>query len=166
MARRAGSTSIARRGVMIASRGQKWGPAMARQTLLALLMLMLAVIPARAQTGKVLLDMTIQSSPGIPSGHCLHVDAGRFLVEGRLLGDTPWPVRFFLGPALNVPANLELQFSTPDPSSSSTDIESGVYCYALVNVAVVPGDQSGPEQAPRWEQPIALRLIWLPAPQP
>jgi hypothetical protein len=139
---------------------------MARQTLLALLLLVLAVTPARAQTGKVLLDMTIQTLPGIPSGHCLHVDAGRFLVEGRLLGDNRGPVRFFLGPALNVPANLDLQFSTSDPSSSSTDVEGGVYCYALVNVAVVPGDQSGPDQAPRWEQPIALRLIWLPAPQP
>jgi hypothetical protein len=151
---------------MMTSRGQKWGPAMARQTLLALLMLVLAVTPARAQTGKVLLDMTIQTLPGIPSGHCLHVDDGRFLVEGRLLGDNPWPVRFFLGPALNVPANLELRFSTPDRSSSSTNIEGGVYCYALVNEAVVPGDQSGSDQAPHWEQPIALRLIWLPAPQP
>jgi hypothetical protein len=139
---------------------------MARQTLLALLVLVLAVTPARAQTGKVLLDMTIQTLPGIPSGHCLYVDDGRFLVEGRLLGDNRGPVRFFLGPALNVPANLDLQFSTSDPSSSSTDVEGGVYCYALVNVAVVPGDQSRPDQAPRWEQPIALRLIWLPAPQP
>jgi hypothetical protein len=132
--------------------------------LVALLALALAVTPAHAQTGKVLLDMTVQTLPGIPSGHCLYVDTGRFLVEARLLGDSSWPVRFFFGPALNVPAHLDLRFSTPDPSSGSANIEGGVYCYAIINEATAPGDQGAPDQATRREQPVALRLIWLPAP--
>jgi hypothetical protein len=132
---------------------------MARKTIVALLVLALVATPTHAQTGKVLLDMTIQTLPGIPSGHCLYVDTGRFLVEGRLLGDNRWPVRFFFGPALNVPANLDLRFTTPDRFSDSASIEGGVYCYALVN-------EAAPNQAPPLEQPIALRLIWLPAPSP
>ena len=139
---------------------------MARRTLVALLALLLAVTPAHAQTGKVLLDMTIQTLPGIPSGHCLYVDAGRFWVEAHLLGEHRWPVRFFLSPALNVPASLDLRVSTPDLASASAAVEGGVYCYALVNEAVVPDDRVGPDRAPEWEQPIAIRLIWLPPLQP
>ncbi len=149
---------------MMAARGEKWGPAMAGRTLLALLTLLRAVAPAHAQTGKVLLDMTIAALPGVPSGHCLYADAGRFLVEARLLGENPWPVRFFLGPALNVPANLDLRFSTTDPSSGVASIESGVYCYALLSEATAEADQGAPEQASHAQQPIAVRLIWLPAP--
>ena len=137
---------------------------MARRTLVALLTLVLAVTPAHAQTGKVLLDMTIQALPGIPSGHCLYVDTGRFLVEGRLLGENRWPVSFFLGPALNVPASLDLQFSTPTQSSGWANIEGGIYCYTLINEAVVPEGQSAPDQASQADQLIAVRLIWLPAP--
>ena len=137
---------------------------MARRTLVALLALFLVITPAHAQTGKVLLDMTIQAAPGIPSGHCLYVDAGRFLAEGRLLGDNRWPARFFLGPALNVPANLDLQFSTPDQFSGAAHVEAGVYCYAVLNEAMVPGGQSAPDQASQADQLIAVRLTWLPTP--
>ena len=138
---------------------------MAGRTLLALLMLLLAVAPAHAQTGKVLLDMTIDVLPGVPSGHCLYADAGRFLVEARLLGDNRRPIRFSLGP-VNAPSNLDAVFSTPDPSSAWAAVEGGVYCYALVNEAAVPDDRGGPDRAPEWEQPIAIRLIWLPVPRP
>jgi hypothetical protein len=139
---------------------------MARRTLAALLALALIVTPAHAQTGqpgRVLLDMTIQALPGIPSGHCLYVDAGRFLVEARLIGENPWPVRFILGPALDVPPSLELQAKTPELTTGTVQVEAGVYCYTLVNDASAEAPPL-PDQASKWEQLIAVRLIWLPAP--
>ena len=139
---------------------------MARRPLVALLALLVAVAPARAQTGTVLRYMTVQALPGIPSGHCLYVGAGRFLVDGHLLGSDRWSVRFFLAPALNVPASLDLQIGTAGPSSGQASVEGGVYCYALINEAVVPDDRFGPDRAAEWEQPVALRLIWLPSPHP
>jgi hypothetical protein len=136
---------------------------MAGRMLIVLLTLALVVTPTHAQTGKVLLDMTILTLPGIPSGHCLSVDAGRFVVEAHLMGENRWPVRFILGPALNVPASLDLQVNTPGPASSTAQVEAGVYCYALTNEAITEA-QGLPDEASQWEQPVAVRLIWLPAP--
>jgi len=142
---------------------------MARRTLLALLALVLIATPAHvalAQSGqpeRVLLDMPIRTLPGVPSGHCLEVEAGRFVVEARLRGEHPWPVRFILGPALDMPPSLELQAKTPEPATSTAQVEAGVYCYTLVNDASAEAPPL-PEHASKWEQVVAVRLIWLPAP--
>jgi hypothetical protein len=132
---------------------------MARRTLVALLTLVLLVAPAHAQTGKVLLDMTILTLPGVPSGHCLYLDAGRVVVEANLAGENRWPVRFILGPTPDAPPSLELQVRTPETVTNSAEVQAGVYCYIIVNGAIAEA-QGIPDQT--WEQPIAVRLIWLP----
>jgi hypothetical protein len=142
---------------------------MAGRLLVALLALVLVVMPAHAQTaqtGRVLLDMTIQVVPDVPSGHCLSVEAGRFIVEARLTGTNRWPVRFIFAPALNVPPNLEMRVTSPEPASGAAQVEAGVYCYALTNDAGTPegdkaADQPDGESPP--EQLVTVRLIWLPA---
>ena len=109
--------------------------------------------------------MTIQAMPGSPSGHCLYVDAGRFVVEGHLVGDNRSPARFTLGPNLSVPASLNLSIATATTSNSSAQVEAGVYCYTLTNETSEPaGDNLMDDQKPQLEQLVAVRLIWLPAP--
>jgi hypothetical protein len=136
---------------------------MARRLLVALLALVLVVMPAHAQTGRVLLDMTIQVLPDIPSGHCLSVEAGRFIVEAHLTGTNRWPVRFIFAPALNVPPSLELRVTSPEPASGTAQVEAGVYCYTLTNDARTPaGDNAADQESPS-EQLVTVRLIWLPA---
>ncbi len=136
---------------------------MARQILATLLAVVLLTTPAHAQTGRVLLDMTIQAVPGSPSGHCLYVDAGRFVVEGHLVGNNHSPARFTLGPAMNVPANLDLRITTATTASSSVQVEAGVYCYVLANEAPEPAGDNVTDQTSPLEQLVAVRLIWLPA---
>ena len=136
---------------------------MARQILAALLTVLLLTTPAHAQTGRVLLDMTIQAGPGSPSGHCLYVDAGRFIVEGHLVGDNHSPVRFSLGPAVNVPSNLDLRITSTTTTSSSVRVEAGVYCYMLTTEATELAEPTVTDQTPKLEQLVAVRLIWLPA---
>src|SRR5689334_8926766 len=108
---------------------------MAKWILATLLALTLAMTPAYAQTGRVLLDMTIQALPGAPSGHCLYVDAGRFVVEGHLVGNNHAPARFTLGPDLDVPSSLSLKITSATTTSATTQVEAGVYCYTLTNEA-------------------------------
>jgi len=135
---------------------------MARRTLVALLTLVLTAAPAHAQTGQVLLDMTIQTLPGIPSGHCLYIEAGRFLVDARLTGDTQQPVRFSLGPAANVPASLDLRITTPSPTNAIAPVEAGIYCYMLTSDALVPENENVSDSETQRAQLVAVRLIWLP----
>jgi hypothetical protein len=132
---------------------------MARRTLVALLTLVLIVTPAHAQSGKVLLDMTIQTLPGVPSGHCLYVDGGRILVEARLAGENRWPVRFILGPPTDTAPSLDLQIRTAEQVNGTAAVQAGVACYTIVNGAIAEA-QGVPD--PAWEQAIAVRLIWLP----
>ena len=136
---------------------------MARRTLVALLALVLIVTPTHAQAGKVLLDMTIQTLPGVPSGHCLYVDAGSLVVEAHLTGENRWPVRFILTRPPDTLPGLDLQVRAPEPVSRAVEIQAGVYCYAVIN-GVIAEAQGVPDQSPQWEQPIAVRLIWVPAP--
>jgi hypothetical protein len=136
---------------------------MARKLFAALIALALLTTPAHAQAGRVLLDMTIQALPGSPSGHCLYVDAGRFVVEGHLVGDNHSPARFTLGPDLNVPASLNLRITSATTASTSTQVEAGVYCYTLTNEAPEPAGDNVTDQASPLEQLVAVRLLWLPA---
>src|SRR2546423_7781610 len=122
---------------------------MVRWVLVTLFALALVVTPVHAQTGRVLLDMTIQTLPGGESGHCLSVDTGRFVVEARLTGDNRWPVHFSLGPALNVPASLNLRIMSATTTSSSAQIEAGVYCYTLTNEASEPAGDNVTDQTPQ-----------------
>jgi hypothetical protein len=132
-----------------------------KRTLVALLALLLIATPAHAQTGKLLLDMTIQTAPGIPSGHCLPASAGRLIVEARLTGETRASVRFSLGPAADASRILDLQVKTVEPVTGTAPVQDGVYCYTLVNEAMA-GGQDAPGQASPQDQPIVVRLIWLP----
>jgi hypothetical protein len=134
----------------------------AREMLVALLAVVLLTTPAHAQTGRVLLDMTIQALPGSPSGHCLYVDAGRFVVEGHLAGSNHSPARFTLGPDLNTPASLNLNITSATTTNSSAQVEAGVYCYTLTNEAPEPAGDNVTDQMPQSEQLVAVRLIWLP----
>ncbi len=135
---------------------------MARRMLVALLTLLLVATPAHAQPGKVLLDMTIQAVPGIPTGHCLATSAGRLLVEAHLTDEASTPVRFSLGPAENVPAILDLQVRDLEPVNGTAPVQAGVYCYMLINeAATAAGD--APEQVSAPGQLIVVRLIWLPS---
>ena len=136
---------------------------MARQMLAALLTVVLLTTPAHAQTGRVLLDMTIQALPGSPSGHCLYVDAGRFVVEGHLVGNNHPPARFTLSPDLSVPANLDLRITTATTATSSVQVEAGIYCYMLANEAPETAGDNEADQTSPLDQLVALRLIWLPA---
>jgi hypothetical protein len=98
---------------------------MARSTLVAVFAFLMVVTPSNAQTtqsGRILLDMTIQAVPGTPSGHCLYVDAGRLFVEGRLVGENRSTTRINLGPAANVPANVDLQITSPSTTSTSAQV--------------------------------------------
>jgi hypothetical protein len=136
---------------------------MARPMLVALLALALIVTPTHAQTETVLLDMTIQTLPGVPSGHCLYVDAGSLIVEAHLTGEHHWPVRFILTRPPDTVPSLDLQVRTPEPINRTLEIPTGVYCYAVIN-GVIAEAQGVPDQSPQWEQPMAVRLTWLPAP--
>jgi hypothetical protein len=136
---------------------------MASRLLVVLLTLVLVVTPVNAQTGRILLDMTIQTLPGVESGHCLYVDAGRFVMEGRLVGENRQPVRFNLGPAVNVPANLDLRITTPSPTNATAQVEAGVYCYTLTSQATGDAASNTASQASQLGQLTAVRLIWLPA---
>jgi hypothetical protein len=136
---------------------------MARQTLIVLLALMLIVTPTHAQAETVLLDMTIQTLPGVPSGHCLYLDAGSLAIEARLTGDNRWPVRVILTRPPDTVPSLDLQVRTPEPMSRTIEVQTGLYCYAVINGAIAEA-QGVPDQSPQWEQPIAVRLTWLPAP--
>jgi hypothetical protein len=131
-----------------------------KRALIALLALLLVATPAHAQSGKILLDMTIQTAPDVPSGHCLPASAGRLIVEARLTGEAKSPVRFSLGPAASDSGILDLQVTTLEPVSSIAPVQEGVYCYTLINEATAKG-QAAPDQTPQ-DQLIVVRLIWLP----
>ena len=148
---------------MRASRGRPRRCALARQTLLALIMLFLIVMPAHAQTGKVLLDMTIQTLSGSPSGHCLYVDDGRFFVEARLTGEAHTPVRFNLGPAPYGPPNLNLRVSTTEASNGIVQVVAGTYCYLITGDVTTNGEDAS-DNASQLGQSVTLRIIWLPRP--
>lgn len=138
------------------------GLVMAR-TVLALLMPVLMSAPVQAQTGRVLFDMTIQTRPDAPGGHCLVTDAGRLLVEARLVGESRWPVRFSLGPGPDAQRSLDLRINTFETTTSIVRVDRGISCYALANEAPVP-ERNEADHALSREQPVAIRLIWLPLP--
>jgi hypothetical protein len=131
--------------------------------LVGLLTAVLVVTPARAQTGRVLLDMTIQVLPDTPSGHCLYVEAGRFIVDAHLTGEGRWPVRFGLGPGVNAPASLDLRITSSTPATAMTQVEAGVACYLLTSEARMSGGDNAVNREPLPEQLVTVRLIWLPA---
>jgi hypothetical protein len=133
------------------------------RTALAFLMLLLMGTPAHAQTGRVLFDMTIQTRPGPPGGHCLVTDAGRLLVEARLAGENRWPVRFSLGPGPDALRSLNLRINTPETTTGMVRVDRGISCYALFNEATF-SERNETDQSSSPEQPVAIRLIWLPLP--
>lgn len=136
---------------------------MVRQVLVGVLALMLVTTSAHAQTGRVLLDMTTEAVPGSPSGHCLYVDAGRFVVEGHLVGNNHAPAEFSLGPAANVPSNLDVKITSATTASTSARVEAGIYCYSLTSQAPESAGDNEADQTPPMDQLVAIRLIWLPA---
>jgi len=135
---------------------------MARGIFAALLAVVLLTTPTHAQNGRILLDMTIQALPGSPSGHCLSVDAGHFVIEGHLVGNTLSPARFTLAPAMNVPSNLDLRITTASIARSSIQVAAGVYCYTLSMEAPESAGDNVTDQTPQADQLVAVRLIWLP----
>ena len=139
----------------------KQGASMSRLAGVMLLAPLLDMRTTHAQTGRVLLDMTVQVLPGSPNGHCLYVEAGRFVVEARLVGENRSPTHFYLGPAY-VPSSLDMRITSANVTSSSVRVESGIYCYTITYEDVEPTPDTASDGPPTLDYLVAVRLIWLP----
>ena len=124
-------------------------------------------MPTAQPRARVLMDVTLRAEPPDPSGHCLVLEPGQLAVTTQAGGEgAVQPVEFSLAGYRGHDPSAAMLFSvTRSPTSSTTALSGGLYCYTVTNLAPLPPG-AGAATATTLAQEVALRITWAPAPPP